>query len=300
MSSAETNKAFSPTVSGSRRRAIGLSRHLNRRNSFKSPVLNAETCVKTTSSNNIKHNNEVNATQLSTPDSSLPNVNDIAKSKPTPSSSLTCRPKVKSNTSVIDSTNPSEVLPPVCMKDSSNNITPASSELELNLRLQESHENPTSSSQYPHINTGTRPNVRPVKGSSTKSAAKQCIINVGSQQTSTPSSSRKRPQTQRNIFGKKFKTDFKSPVRNVTVEESKLQIEESISDLKKRLQVVDDEIKNLQHSGYKLEEVQTFMTKLHEYNELKDIGQFLIGQIAFKEGTTTRQVYGRFGLNLED
>jgi putative heme iron utilization protein len=40
--------------------------------------------------------------------------------------------------------------------------------------------------------------------------------------------------------------------------------------------------------------------KLHEYNDIKDAGQTLLGHLAQLEGTTTKQMYHRFGLNLED
>ena len=39
---------------------------------------------------------------------------------------------------------------------------------------------------------------------------------------------------------------------------------------------------------------------LHGYNEIKDVGQMLMGKLAEMEGGITREMYPRFGLNLED
>lgn len=40
--------------------------------------------------------------------------------------------------------------------------------------------------------------------------------------------------------------------------------------------------------------------KLHAYNEIKDLAQALIGRLAVIEGCTTKELYPRFDLNLED
>ncbi|CAG8716707.1 9796_t:CDS:2, partial [Dentiscutata heterogama] len=39
---------------------------------------------------------------------------------------------------------------------------------------------------------------------------------------------------------------------------------------------------------------------LHEYNAIKDIGQMLFGKCAELDGTTTKEIYERFGLELDD
>lgn len=39
---------------------------------------------------------------------------------------------------------------------------------------------------------------------------------------------------------------------------------------------------------------------LHEYNELKDIAQFLLGKLAQLEGVCTKDMYERFGLKFTD
>ncbi|TPX38683.1 hypothetical protein SeMB42_g06599 [Synchytrium endobioticum] len=39
---------------------------------------------------------------------------------------------------------------------------------------------------------------------------------------------------------------------------------------------------------------------LHRYNEIKDIGQMILGKLAEMESTTTKGMYARFGLDEED
>jgi hypothetical protein len=40
--------------------------------------------------------------------------------------------------------------------------------------------------------------------------------------------------------------------------------------------------------------------QLHEYNEIKDVGQMLLGKCAEIEGTTTREMYEKFHVELND
>ena len=46
--------------------------------------------------------------------------------------------------------------------------------------------------------------------------------------------------------------------------------------------------------------LNTQIKLLHEYNEIKDIGQMLIGKYAEMQGTTTSKMYEQFGLDLLD
>eukprot|EP00698_Gefionella_okellyi_P007752 TRINITY_DN1896_c0_g1_i2.p1 TRINITY_DN1896_c0_g1~~TRINITY_DN1896_c0_g1_i2.p1 ORF type:complete len:146 (+),score=34.44 TRINITY_DN1896_c0_g1_i2:98-535(+) len=39
---------------------------------------------------------------------------------------------------------------------------------------------------------------------------------------------------------------------------------------------------------------------LHEYNDIKDACQSLMGQLASMQGVSTKELYSRFGLDLED
>ncbi len=48
------------------------------------------------------------------------------------------------------------------------------------------------------------------------------------------------------------------------------------------------------------EYIQLHISKLHEYNETKDIGQMLLGLLAERNGTTVSEYYKKYGLEFED
>ena len=69
--------------------------------------------------------------------------------------------------------------------------------------------------------------------------------------------------------------------------------------LRRRLEEVEVEMNTLENN-YSEEELQAHIDTLHEYNEVKDMGQLLLGKLAEVEGTTTAALYEQFGLGLED
>ena len=90
------------------------------------------------------------------------------------------------------------------------------------------------------------------------------------------------------------------PPRSVgTATENLDRLTTQVSQLKTRLEDVNTEI-TLLSANYNSEELQLYIDGLHEYNEMKDAGQMLLGQLAVQEGTTTTALYGRFGLDIED
>jgi hypothetical protein len=46
-------------------------------------------------------------------------------------------------------------------------------------------------------------------------------------------------------------------------------------------------------------DVKEHMNLLHEYNEIKDIGQILIGKIAELKGTTCKHIYTEYDLEID-
>lgn len=46
--------------------------------------------------------------------------------------------------------------------------------------------------------------------------------------------------------------------------------------------------------------LQSHIKALHDYNEMKDAGQLLLGQLALLEGTTVKDMYADFDLTEED
>ncbi|XP_052524907.1 DNA repair protein SWI5 homolog, partial [Tympanuchus pallidicinctus] len=52
--------------------------------------------------------------------------------------------------------------------------------------------------------------------------------------------------------------------------------------------------------GYSVEELEKHISLLHEYNEIKDAGQMLLGKLAVIRGVTTKQLYPEYDLELSD
>ncbi|XP_022084188.1 DNA repair protein SWI5 homolog isoform X2 [Acanthaster planci] len=110
-------------------------------------------------------------------------------------------------------------------------------------------------------------------------------------------SARKRPRND----------DFKSPVRNQVESATETQPLETVESLTKGVEQLQQtanelqvEIVALTNEGYREEELQTHIEKMHEYNELKDTGQMLLGKIALVKGVTTKDLYEQFSLDLSD
>ncbi|XP_042250290.1 DNA repair protein SWI5 homolog [Thunnus maccoyii] len=97
---------------------------------------------------------------------------------------------------------------------------------------------------------------------------------------------------------KKVHSNFKSPLQ--VTEIAKVSPEEEVAELERSREKLDAEIAQLEAEGYRVEELEHHIDMLHEYNDIKDIGQSLLGRIAALRGTTTRDLYSHFGLELED
>ncbi|XP_069604195.1 DNA repair protein SWI5 homolog [Ranitomeya imitator] len=97
---------------------------------------------------------------------------------------------------------------------------------------------------------------------------------------------------------------FKSPVQSPSVSKAPAAHEEDlqreISDLKHKERNLDEEIRKLEAEGFCVDELDEHISLLHEYNELKDTGQMLLGRLAAVRGVTTKDLYAEFGLDLDD
>ncbi|GFN81440.1 DNA repair protein swi5 homolog [Plakobranchus ocellatus] len=97
---------------------------------------------------------------------------------------------------------------------------------------------------------------------------------------------------------------FKSPLtRDKSSNSQNLtesQFREQLLSSQRKISEVDKEIEELRASGYKESELQIHIDKLHEYNEIKDVGQMILGRIAVIEGVQTKDLYPRYGLDLAD
>ncbi|XP_063794566.1 DNA repair protein SWI5 homolog [Pseudophryne corroboree] len=97
---------------------------------------------------------------------------------------------------------------------------------------------------------------------------------------------------------------FKSPVQSLNLSRPpgahEDTLEREISELKQKEASLDKDIAQLEAEGYHLAELDKHISLLHQYNELKDTGQMLLGRLAFLRGVTTKDLYAEFGMDLDD
>ncbi|XP_026153051.1 DNA repair protein SWI5 homolog [Mastacembelus armatus] len=96
----------------------------------------------------------------------------------------------------------------------------------------------------------------------------------------------------------KVHSKFKSPLQ--VTKSATVSAAEEVAELERKSEQLDTEIAQLEAEGYRVEELEHHIDMLHEYNDIKDIGQSLLGRIAALRGTTTRDLYSHFGLELDD
>ncbi|CAN9504956.1 unnamed protein product [Ophioblennius macclurei] len=121
------------------------------------------------------------------------------------------------------------------------------------------------------------------------------------EQTSTPEGNKEsRKSLKRTPFSKSkgVHSHFKSPLQ--VSESARISAAEEAAELQRRRAQLDAEISQLEAEGYSVEELDRHIDMLHEYNDIKDVGQTLLGRIAALRGTTTRDLYAHFGLDLDD
>ncbi|XP_042334785.1 DNA repair protein SWI5 homolog isoform X2 [Sceloporus undulatus] len=102
--------------------------------------------------------------------------------------------------------------------------------------------------------------------------------------------------TQRNCNAS-FKSPVPSPRACQPMDKETLQRE--IEELKNKSTYLDQEIAHLSAEGYSVEELESHIALLHEYNEIKDTGQMLLGRLVIR-GVTTKDLYPAFDLDLND
>uniref|UniRef100_A0A8C6U9W3 DNA repair protein SWI5 homolog n=1 Tax=Neogobius melanostomus TaxID=47308 RepID=A0A8C6U9W3_9GOBI len=133
-------------------------------------------------------------------------------------------------------------------------------------------------------------------------ASRESDVNVTTDhREQTPDGNECRKGVQGRTPYSKFKrvhSSFKSPLQ--VPESTKVSLEEEVAELQRRRQQLDSEIALLESEGYDVDELEQHIDKMHEYNDIKDIGQSLLGRIAALRGTTTRDLYSHFGLELDD
>ncbi|XP_045877755.1 DNA repair protein SWI5 homolog [Meles meles] len=73
-----------------------------------------------------------------------------------------------------------------------------------------------------------------------------------------------------------------------------------IQKMKEKRDLLDKEIVQLISEGYSVDELEDHISQLHEYNDIKDVGQLLLGKLAVIRGVTTKELYPEFGLDVND
>ncbi|NXX94877.1 SWI5 protein, partial [Centropus bengalensis] len=81
---------------------------------------------------------------------------------------------------------------------------------------------------------------------------------------------------------------------------NKEALQRELEELKQKNQALDQEIAQLLSEGYSLEELEKHISLLHEYNDIKDAGQMLLGKLAVIQGVTTKELYPEYDLELND
>ncbi|XP_036385780.1 DNA repair protein SWI5 homolog [Megalops cyprinoides] len=102
----------------------------------------------------------------------------------------------------------------------------------------------------------------------------------------------------------KIYSNFKSPVQTqrspscpIVVQTS---LEKEIEELKRKRKELDFEIAQFESNAMGIYELEQHIDLLHEYNDIKDMGQTLLGRLAVVRGVTTRDLYAHFGLEHDD
>ncbi|XP_021117621.1 DNA repair protein SWI5 homolog, partial [Heterocephalus glaber] len=73
-----------------------------------------------------------------------------------------------------------------------------------------------------------------------------------------------------------------------------------VEKLKEKRDTLDKEISQLISEGYRVDELEEHISQLHEYNDIKDVGQMLLGKLAVIRGVTTKELYPEFNLDVND
>ncbi|XP_021375299.1 DNA repair protein SWI5 homolog isoform X1 [Mizuhopecten yessoensis] len=99
---------------------------------------------------------------------------------------------------------------------------------------------------------------------------------------------------------------FKSPFNDQASSQKKTAMSDpdvlrsEIQKLVDRTKTVQKDIDNLKNSGHDVTELKKHMDMMHQYNEIKDVGQMVLGRISELDGVRTRDLYSEYGLDIND
>ncbi|XP_028918559.1 DNA repair protein SWI5 homolog, partial [Ornithorhynchus anatinus] len=97
-----------------------------------------------------------------------------------------------------------------------------------------------------------------------------------------------------------FRSPLPSPRTGLATETSEEALRLEIQKLKQKKDTLDQEISQLSAEGYSVSELEEHISLLHEYNDIKDAGQMLLGRLAVIRGVPTKELYPEFDLDVND
>ncbi|KAE8583404.1 hypothetical protein XENTR_v10020503 [Xenopus tropicalis] len=90
---------------------------------------------------------------------------------------------------------------------------------------------------------------------------------------------RRTPLGMRRNCNAGFKSPVQSPSSSSSGRGSEYSLQKEVSELQGKEAALDQEIAQLESEGFSMAELEEHITLLHEYNELKDVGQMLLGRL---------------------
>ncbi|XP_057576561.1 DNA repair protein SWI5 homolog, partial [Hippopotamus amphibius kiboko] len=115
----------------------------------------------------------------------------------------------------------------------------------------------------------------------------------------TPGLRRTQPGLSKSCRGA-FRSPRPSPKSGQADGASEDSLHLDLQKLKEKKDMLDKEISQLISEGYSVDELEDHISQLHEYNDIKDVGQLLLGKLAVIRGVTTKELYPEFGLDVND
>ncbi|KAF4016722.1 hypothetical protein G4228_007607 [Cervus hanglu yarkandensis] len=100
--------------------------------------------------------------------------------------------------------------------------------------------------------------------------------------------------------GGAFRSPRPSPKPGQADRASEESLHLDVQKLKEKKDMLDKEITQLLSEGYSVDELEDHISQLHEYNDIKDVAQMLLGRLAVIRGVTTKDLYPEFGLDMND
>ncbi|XP_030741024.1 DNA repair protein SWI5 homolog [Echinops telfairi] len=115
----------------------------------------------------------------------------------------------------------------------------------------------------------------------------------------TPGLRRAHPGLSRSCRGA-FRSPRPSPKSSQADGASEELQQLDIQKLKEKRDMLDQEISQFRAEGYNVDELQDHISQLHEYNDIKDVGQMLLGKLAVIRGVAIKELYPEFDLDVND